>query len=357
MGYFDSNPGSDCVICVIGPLVQALFFTIPLKIDCQHHNPKITNPVFEINRCYLFSAYFFGILVSLCLLSFPYLTYLHWEDKIACISLLIDLVFSTKGAFLYFISLIRIEFKIADYQNFIYLVQKCRSFGITTVINKRNAEILRRKSRFLAFAIFAVMPVLIYFNVVGDDFELKFFRNFPVILSLLLQFALVFQVSQYNSLLELSYRAVNKQIKIVLKRRMSGNGFGFCGNLKKLTSFLSHVNLNVQLINTFLNPSILIWVVKMVAILILNTYLGIILFDQILEIGMVMLHLRSFLTITAIIYLIHSLEVVGQQVRKIYIILLITIIMIIKFSLLKTEIKHVLAFISISFQYFQFFSS
>jgi hypothetical protein len=152
--------------------------------------------------------------------------------------------------------------------------------------------------------------------MVEDDFELKIFRLVPVIVSLVLQFGLVFQISQYSTLTELSYKAVNKQIKVCLKRKISGDEeIQRLLQLRKLVSFMSMINLNIKLINNFLNPSIVVWVLKVVAILILNTYLGIILFDRVLRIDMMMLHLRSFLAILAIIYLIHRTDLIGQQVR------------------------------------------
>jgi hypothetical protein len=161
----------------------------------------------------------------------------------------------------------------------------------------------------------AAVPFLVYFYMVEDDFELKIFRLVPVIVSLVLQFGLVFQISQYSTLTELSYKAVNKQIKVCLKRKILCDEIQMLLQLRKLVSFMSMINLNIKLINNFLNPSIVVWVLKVVAILILNTYLGIILFDRVLRIDMMMLHLRSFLAILAIIYLIHRTDLIGQQVR------------------------------------------
>ena len=179
------------------------------------------------------------------------------------------------------------------------------------MIDSKKTRYLKRRSYLHGCVTIGVTPVLIYIYMIEDNFELKLVRMLPVVVSLFLQFGLVFQVSQYMTLIGLSYTAFTSHVK----KYFDQNKLRSVQSLKRLRDFISMINLNIKLINVFLDPSISIWTLKLVAILILNTYLGIIQFDQIWGIEMMMSHMRTLLAIMVIIYLIYRLELLGRQVR------------------------------------------
>lgn len=316
----------NCVVCVLEITIKTSFILVPINGFCRHRARNYSEVQhFRIAKLKLIAAYgvLFCTILATCAYPYMLMNVCEKDEKITCLVLWTELIFSGTGIILFALSLLQVKSRLFDLNGWAKIVENRRSFGINNVICVDcNRHLYKRSKLFFYLILLLNLAFISSYYFTDDALPFTIARDSSLVISSFIQAQIVFQFSQKTRYFRVIHKSLRKAIVSKLNGKLdrlqrSPNSIYLNDNsledmLKGYTRYILAMHENFKLLNDFLSPMMIIWLLASVANLIVNFYLIIIVWRVLYVSHVFILQVRTYTIVLGIIYLLNCVQKQGK---------------------------------------------
>ena len=273
----------NCRICSLIPYIMC--------VSTLRHTDN--SPHFIISKYSFLRQTFYGLIMLGFLAIYFYVITNYSMDKYIRLELIAESILCLKGFLTLAFSNIRIRIRLKELNGWNELLRDSKRYGIPSIITSTWVRTMKIRTLIDVFLTVLFISIYTYFRLKhAHGLNLTWFdyvRKVSCIISISVQLLFVSQIVEKCVLVGMFFKRHKDLIVAHLSLRMNEGlppylfinevfqakscNLSLVQMLRLLTRFHSAVSYNLRLLNEFLNPFMLLWILCIIAILIINTYL------------------------------------------------------------------------------------
>lgn len=326
------NSTSDCVVCTLNPLLKLASYIglSPITFSCQHSKNPTKGPHFKTSKTLKCFTFFTSTILFLVVLWYGYLSAtVAVEDKMLLMQLLAEIFYFLNGFTMVLFSIVFNGDKVQELNGWVKIFEARQHFGVTTILDAKVTRKTMRKG-FLYCGSSCVLLFLLCIFVLTREYD-GFFTwttlRRPVCgFSTFVQMITIFEYSVKGFFLKSLFESYHNVLRDgLMARDKAGEKIGHVVTMEKtqdlekcikdIRQFHHAIMQNVTKFTSYLGPSLLVWMLLIVAVLIVNIYILVwVWVSGIYTSFFVMLEIRTCFMIFAIISLLKDVEEISHVV-------------------------------------------